>query len=128
MTFASEMLDEAFELLTDQETASTFTFNVESSVTHNPATGQVSSTTTQYTVKGSPPSGVKSAYPGGSFGSVSSLKKEGELQTAIPAKSLAFTPAVDQKVDVGNDSYVVTSVEPVRVADTVLLYLVELRR
>ena len=128
MTFASDMLDDAFELLTDVETATTLTFYVDGPSSFNPATGQVTATTTTYTVKGSPPSGVGSKYPGGSFGSVSSLRKEGELETAIPAKTLGFTLAVDQKVDVTGSSYVVTSVEPVMVADTVVLYLVGLRR
>lgn len=111
MTEASDASQDIYDAV--QEIGATMTLTTIARV--NQADGHVAETTTDYSVKVSPPQRMQS-YENGT------LIERDQFRITVPALNLALTPARGMNCTVGSTSYRVVGVDEARLQDTVLAY------
>lgn len=89
---------------------------------YTPASGSAASSDTAHSVKISPPSPVTGLTVG------NDAIEDGEANTNIAAKDLAFTPAIGDEVEIDGERWVAQQVSPVYSGDLVAIYKVRLRK
>lgn len=99
------------------------TWTVKSGGTKNPTAGTVDGvTTTNYTVKCSPPSAYEQRYVDGK------LIQQGDAKLILAGQGLAFTPALGQSVTIDGVVWRVLGVDPIYSGELIAAWKVQVRR
>jgi hypothetical protein len=99
-----------------------YTRNTATASNYDPATGSVTTSETVVSVKILPPETYALFYEG------TSGVRAGDLRTGVAASGLGFVPVRDDRLVFNGDTFTVVRVEPVASGDSIVLYLLQLRK